>query len=163
MPDISQSPESSDSRSSSEPELEKDSQFNDKKQGRRYSQPQKTTKPKNKSLLKQQTAHNIIEKRYRNNLNNKIAALRDSVPSLRITTKGDSSRGESIDGNLDERNKPHKLNKVSATETSKIWQPKTFYTSNIHCIRIATFDYYYHIYSYDLIYFKWIPNSCLLI
>ncbi|SPO07301.1 uncharacterized protein DNG_09995 [Cephalotrichum gorgonifer] len=31
------------------------------------------------------TAHNMIEKRYRNNLNDKIAALRDVVPSLRVT------------------------------------------------------------------------------
>jgi hypothetical protein len=29
------------------------------------------------------TAHNMIEKRYRTNLNDKIAALRDSVPGLR--------------------------------------------------------------------------------
>ena len=31
--------------------------------------------------------HNVIEKRYRANLNEKIAELRDSVPSLRITKK----------------------------------------------------------------------------
>lgn len=30
------------------------------------------------------SAHNMIEKRYRNNLNDKIAALRDSVPALRV-------------------------------------------------------------------------------
>jgi hypothetical protein len=30
------------------------------------------------------TTHNMIEKRYRNNLNDKIAALRDSVPALRV-------------------------------------------------------------------------------
>lgn len=36
--------------------------------------------------------HNVIEKRYRNNLNDKIAALRDSVPTLRIISK--NARGE---------------------------------------------------------------------
>lgn len=30
------------------------------------------------------SAHNMIEKRYRNNLNDKIAALRDAVPALRV-------------------------------------------------------------------------------
>jgi hypothetical protein len=33
------------------------------------------------------TAHNMTEKRYRNNLNDKIAALRDSVPSQKIMCK----------------------------------------------------------------------------
>src|SRR4051812_20249907 len=32
-------------------------------------------------------AHNMIEKRYRTNLNDKIAALRDSVPSLRVMSR----------------------------------------------------------------------------
>ncbi|SPO06925.1 uncharacterized protein DNG_09619 [Cephalotrichum gorgonifer] len=31
------------------------------------------------------TAHNMVEKRYRNSLNDKIAALQDVVPSLRVT------------------------------------------------------------------------------
>ncbi|KAI9813470.1 MAG: hypothetical protein M1827_004146 [Pycnora praestabilis] len=61
------------------------------------------------------TAHNMIEKRYRTNLNDKIAALRDSVPSLRIMSRGK-------DGNVEEEDDPedlegltpaHKLNKAT--------------------------------------------------
>ncbi|KAI7782926.1 serine-rich protein [Diaporthe eres] len=40
-----------------------------------------TSKP---ALGPKKTAHNMIEKRYRTNLNDKIAALRDSVPALRV-------------------------------------------------------------------------------
>ncbi|EPE06964.1 sterol regulatory element binding protein sre1 [Ophiostoma piceae UAMH 11346] len=43
----------------------------------------KQTTPHGQSRKK--TAHNVIEKRYRTNLNDKILALRDAVPSLRIT------------------------------------------------------------------------------
>lgn len=60
------------------------------------------------------TAHNMIEKRYRTNLNDKILTLRDSVPSLRVITK--SARGsdgstevEDLEGLIP----AHKLNKVS--------------------------------------------------
>ncbi|KAI9734113.1 MAG: hypothetical protein M1818_006684 [Claussenomyces sp. TS43310] len=60
------------------------------------------------------TAHNMIEKRYRTNLNDKIAALRDSVPSLRVMSK--SARGE--DASLDKEDlqgltPAHKLNKAT--------------------------------------------------
>lgn len=67
------------------------------------------------------TAHNMIEKRYRTNLNDKIAALRDSVPSLRIMSK--NSRGEDT---MDDREDlqgltpAHKLNKA----TVSIYTPK---------------------------------------
>ncbi|KAE9377092.1 hypothetical protein N431DRAFT_462885 [Stipitochalara longipes BDJ] len=60
------------------------------------------------------TAHNMIEKRYRTNLNDKIAALRDSVPSLRIMTK--SARGEDTITDREELQgltPAHKLNKAT--------------------------------------------------
>jgi hypothetical protein len=61
------------------------------------------------------TAHNMIEKRYRTNLNDKIAALRDSVPSLRagkMNAKGERNNEEKED--LHGLTPAHKLNKVSS-------------------------------------------------
>ncbi|PSR81056.1 helix-loop-helix DNA-binding domain-containing protein [Coniella lustricola] len=60
------------------------------------------------------TAHNMIEKRYRTNLNDKIAALRDSVPSLRVLSK--SARGEDTTEDREELHgltPAHKLNKAT--------------------------------------------------
>lgn len=62
------------------------------------------------------TAHNMIEKRYRTNLNDKIAALRDSVPALRIMTK--SARGEDTTEDREELQgltPAHKLNKATVS------------------------------------------------
>ena len=56
----------------------------------------------------------MIEKRYRTNLNDKIAALRDSVPSLRIMTK--SQRGEDTADDREDLQgltPAHKLNKAT--------------------------------------------------
>ncbi|KAJ5034983.1 uncharacterized protein L3040_008250 [Drepanopeziza brunnea f. sp. 'multigermtubi'] len=57
-------------------------------------------------------AHNMIEKRYRTNLNEKIAALRDSVPSLRVMSKKDSRR-EDLQEDLQGLTPAHKLNKAT--------------------------------------------------
>ena len=66
----------------------------------------------NSSRPVKKTAHNMIEKRYRTNLNDKIAALRDSVPSLRIMSKK-NSRGEAqVHEDLQGLTPAHKLNKV---------------------------------------------------
>jgi len=59
--------------------------------------------------------HNVIEKRYRANLNEKIAELRDSVPSLRITKKKTKEvpDADSDEEELDGLVPSNKLNKAS--------------------------------------------------
>ncbi|KAF1815244.1 hypothetical protein P152DRAFT_447478 [Eremomyces bilateralis CBS 781.70] len=59
------------------------------------------------------TAHNMIEKRYRNNLNDKIAALRDSVPSLRVMSRTNDSKDEDETEDLEGLTPAHKLNKAT--------------------------------------------------
>lgn len=58
------------------------------------------------------TAHNMIEKRYRTNLNDKIAALRDSVPSLRVISKA-KTRKDDTGEDLQGLTPAHKLNKAT--------------------------------------------------
>ncbi|KAI9767801.1 MAG: hypothetical protein M1840_005482 [Geoglossum simile] len=76
--------------------------------------------PQNQTGVKahpvKKTAHNMIEKRYRNNLNDKIAALRDSVPSLRVMSRGPHGNGEDDDDDnedLEGLTPAHKLNKAT--------------------------------------------------
>ena len=59
------------------------------------------------------TAHNMIEKRYRTNLNDKIAALRDSVPSLRIMAGTSKMGDDDDDEDLGGLAPAHKLNKAT--------------------------------------------------
>ena len=63
------------------------------------------------------TSHNMIEKRYRNNLNDKITELRDSVPSLRVMSHKQSTQLNSDNEGEDEEEldgltPAHRLNKV---------------------------------------------------
>jgi hypothetical protein len=84
----------------------------------------RSTAPTTSSAPKK-TTHNVIEKRYRTNLNDKIAALRDSVPSLRVMARrlepghgSDDEMGpEGCDDDCDEElgglTPAHKLNKAT--------------------------------------------------
>ena len=68
--------------------------------------------PRRQSAPVKKTAHNMIEKRYRTNLNDKIAALRDSVPSLRMTEKKDFNGDIAMQEDLGGLEAAQKLNKV---------------------------------------------------
>ena len=60
------------------------------------------------------TSHNMIEKRYRTNLNDKIAVLRDCVPSLRVMTRSGGEVEEYDDAeDLEGLTPAHKLNKAT--------------------------------------------------
>ncbi|KAK6202565.1 uncharacterized protein RJT21DRAFT_20471 [Scheffersomyces amazonensis] len=80
----------------------------------------RVTKPK----IKDKSSHNMIEKKYRTNINSKILTLRDAVPSLRIAAgKGDISIAD-----LEGLTPASKLNKASvltkATEYIKHLESK---------------------------------------
>jgi hypothetical protein len=68
--------------------------------------------PRRQSAPVKKTAHNMIEKRYRTNLNDKIAALRDSVPSLRMTEKKEMNCDTTMAEDLHGLEAAQKLNKV---------------------------------------------------
>jgi len=103
MPSPSSSRASRSPTSSPTPELEVDSP----PQKKSKHHPQRVSKPKGKPCLsKNQREHNIIEKRYRNNLNSKITTLRDCVPCLRNAKDG-------AEGALGEEIVPQKINKAT--------------------------------------------------
>lgn len=71
--------------------------------------------PAAKSLPSKKRSHNVIEKRYRANLNEKIAELRDSVPCLRVIYKQRFGGGAAKDLEEEEETiaSTNKLNKAS--------------------------------------------------
>jgi Domain of unknown function (DUF2014)/Helix-loop-helix DNA-binding domain len=69
-----------------------------------------TTNEQNPATKKR--PHNVIEKRYRANLNDKIAELRHSVPSLRSSAKRPKD-GEAVEDEAEDQAGSTKLNKAS--------------------------------------------------
>lgn len=109
-------PSSPSSASSPEPEQRnglkrKSTSYGSDDEDEDFHSPQPASNGRHPRVKK--TAHNMIEKRYRTNLNDKIAALRDSVPSLRVITKR-NSRGEEVVEDLQGLTPAHKSNKVSS-------------------------------------------------
>jgi hypothetical protein len=51
-----------------------------------------------RGLKKEKSSHNMIEKRYRTNINDKIKALRDSVPALRVLVDSGDDEFDDLDG-----------------------------------------------------------------
>jgi hypothetical protein len=69
------------------------------------------------------SAHNMTEKRYRANLNDKMDALRDSVPTLRVS---DRQKGDVIvEGESQSLEASHRLTKVCSATSSCIGETYT--------------------------------------
>ncbi|KAH0548008.1 hypothetical protein GP486_008250 [Trichoglossum hirsutum] len=64
-------------------------------------------------IAKQKSTHNATEKRYRRNLNDKIASLRDSVPALRAMAQDRGGRSGGPDGSTMAPPTPRKLGKAT--------------------------------------------------
>ncbi|KAF2122946.1 hypothetical protein BDV96DRAFT_482051 [Lophiotrema nucula] len=100
---------SSSAQSSPEPQP-----VNAKKRKSTSEETDKSTSERNsKGPPIKKTAHNMIEKRYRTNLNDKIAALRDSVPSLRVMSRANGTEEEDDPEDLEGLTPAHKLNKAT--------------------------------------------------
>ncbi len=109
------SPNSNTSRSVSSPEGHDGAQDgNERSRKRKSSAEADDDDDEDSNPPVKKTAHNMIEKRYRTNLNDKIAALRDSVPSLRIMSKSQKGEDTADDReDLQGLTPAHKLNKAT--------------------------------------------------
>lgn len=101
-------PTSSDDHSSPEPTI-----ANNKKKRKSSLEDDASEKAIDKQQPVKKTAHNMIEKRYRTNLNDKIAALRDSVPSLRVMSRVGNGDDDDEAEDLEGLTPAHKLNKAT--------------------------------------------------
>ncbi|TQS39464.1 hypothetical protein Golomagni_00011 [Golovinomyces magnicellulatus] len=79
-----------------------------------------------RTIIPKKTAHNMIEKRYRTNLNDKIAALRDAVPSLRVAVRNDLGFVQESTGtsNTSERGEQRHDSHVGSTRKTRTLDPE---------------------------------------
>ncbi|KAG7854415.1 hypothetical protein KL919_005209 [Ogataea angusta] len=95
-----------------------------------------TTKSKVTKVKKERHSHNVVEKKYRMNINNKILELRDAVPSLRVASGDKRIATTDLDG-LSPALKLNKANILAkATEYIHHLESKNAYLMNeIHMLR----------------------------
>ncbi|KAG7876418.1 hypothetical protein KL938_004486 [Ogataea parapolymorpha] len=95
-----------------------------------------TTNSKVTKLKKERHSHNVVEKKYRMNINNKILELRDAVPSLRVASGDKRIAATDLDG-LTPALKLNKANILAkATEYIRHLESKNAYLMNeIHMLR----------------------------
>lgn len=109
---VNNGPTSSSSATSSPEPMPANAKKRKSSSAENEEQPPAVKKDKQQPVKK--TAHNMIEKRYRTNLNDKIAALRDSVPSLRVMSRPNGGNEEDDDPeDLEGLTPAHKLNKAT--------------------------------------------------
>jgi hypothetical protein len=107
---------------------------------------EETSEPAEIPRPAKRNAHNVVEKRYRTNLNEKIAALRDAVPGLRV--EKETLLGEDVSGDEDSYQKSgQKMNKATvltkATEYIKQLEKRNKSLTDHNSImgtRIAAFE-----------------------
>jgi hypothetical protein len=80
------------------------------------------------------TAHNVIEKRYRGNLNDKLAALRDCLPKLRV--RAIEQRSGDAHGRRDNSNTSTK-NNSSSVDTASLRAPSSSRSTRSPTIKLA--------------------------
>jgi len=118
-PSLASSPSSSESNSpwdvNQDAETKKSKSKITMRTGKGRNQPSEASRGKSASPIgkRQNNSHNLIEKRYRNNLNSKINALRDSIPSLCSTVKEEEGEDAMDSDAGDERRKAQRCNKVN--------------------------------------------------
>ncbi|KAG7714370.1 hypothetical protein KL949_004470 [Ogataea haglerorum] len=114
-----------------------------------------TTNSKITKVKKERHSHNVVEKKYRMNINNKILELRNAVPSLRAASGDKRIAPQDLDG-LSPALKLNKANILAkATEYIRHLESKNAYLMNeIHMLRSSLDSQMANSYSQQTQYFS---------